>query len=349
MTDQPGPGSERPLPVPRPTPAGGAVERFSAPPAAHTFGLSSERAAAIVRQSANARWVAFLAVLAVVVLVIVYYFYDLGLPGIAGSSRLTKEVADQQVASVQRGYKLFEANCARCHGAQGQGGIGPALDDQAKLLTHLTPAYIKNVLTVGGRYVCGNANSLMPVWADTNGGPLNYQQINDLIAWIRATTDVSFQATDPATGQTAAVHGWRDPNFALAPGATPFPACWTDAFKNAGASPGASGSPSTSGSPQGSGAAATTLTLTAQNIAYDKTSLEAPANQPFTIQFTNNDAGIPHNVSIHKDSPTGAELWSGEIFPGVGSRTYQVPALPAGTYGFVCSVHPNMTGTLTVK
>jgi plastocyanin len=26
-----------------------------------------------------------------------------------------------------------------------------------------------------------------------------------------------------------------------------------------------------------------------------------------------------------------------------------VPALPAGTYSFVCSVHPNMTGTLTVK
>jgi len=26
-----------------------------------------------------------------------------------------------------------------------------------------------------------------------------------------------------------------------------------------------------------------------------------------------------------------------------------VPALPAGTYTFACSVHPNMTGTLTVR
>jgi plastocyanin len=33
----------------------------------------------------------------------------------------------------------------------------------------------------------------------------------------------------------------------------------------------------------------------------------------------------------------------------VATKVYQVPALPAGTYGFVCSVHPNMTGTLTVK
>ena len=27
---------------------------------------------------------------------------------------------------------------------------------------------------------------------------------------------------------------------------------------------------------------------------------------------------------------------------------YKVPALPAGTYQFVCTVHPNMVGTLTV-
>jgi plastocyanin len=26
-----------------------------------------------------------------------------------------------------------------------------------------------------------------------------------------------------------------------------------------------------------------------------------------------------------------------------------VDALPAGTYGFWCEVHPNMTGTLTVQ
>ena len=39
----------------------------------------------------------------------------------------------------------------------------------------------------------------------------------------------------------------------------------------------------------------------------------------------------------------------GAIFPGVAQQTYDVPALAAGTYGFVCTVHPNMTGTLTVN
>src|SRR5664280_1906801 len=105
------------------------------------------------------------------------------------------------------------------------------------------------------------------------------------------------------------------------------------------------------GSPGGSPAAAgsVSLALTAQGVAYDTTDLAAPANTPFQIVFTNNDAGIPHNVSIHVGSPTGQEVFKGEIFAGPDSRTYAVPALPAGTYAFVCSVHPNMTGTLTVK
>ncbi len=120
---------------------------------------------------------------------------------------------------------------------------------------------------------------------------------------------------------------------ALTPPATPSPA------------PSASGAPGPSQSPGQS----VTLKISAQNTAFDVSELEAPANTPFTIEFTNNDAGIPHNVAIHKDSPTGAEVLKGEIFSGVGTRTYQVPALPAGTYGFVCSVHPNMTGTLTLK
>ena len=38
----------------------------------------------------------------------------------------------------------------------------------------------------------------------------------------------------------------------------------------------------------------------------------------------------------------------GEMVTGVAQKDYQVDALPAGTYTFVCQVHPSMTGTLTV-
>ena len=93
----------------------------------------------------------------------------------------------------------------------------------------------------------------------------------------------------------------------------------------------------------------TVLELTASDIAFDKTDLAAPAGVPFQIAFTNNDAGIPHDVAIHTGSPTGPIVWQGAIITGVATQTYDVPALAAGTYGFTCVVHPNMTGTLTVK
>lgn len=89
------------------------------------------------------------------------------------------------------------------------------------------------------------------------------------------------------------------------------------------------------------------LDIAAQNIAYDKTELEAPADQTFQIRFANNDAGVPHNIEIRDTS--GTSLWKGDIFNGVETRVYDVPALAAGTYTFICTVHPNMTGTLTVK
>ena len=116
---------------------------------------------------------------------------------------------------------------------------------------------------------------------------------------------------------------------------------------SAPATPAPSGAPTAA--PSGGSGAVVQITLTASGIAYDTDTLEVPANTPFQIVFTNNDAGIPHNVAIHKDSPTGELVWQGDIFNGVETRTYDVPALPAGTYGFVCAVHPNMTGTLTAK
>jgi plastocyanin len=140
---------------------------------------------------------------------------------------------------------------------------------------------------------------------------------------------------------------------AAAAAASPSPA----ASGGAGGSPAPapSGSPGTgTGSPapapSGSPAAAgPTLTITASGIQYVEQSLTAPAGTAFKIDFENHDPGTPHNVSIHKDSPTGEEVFKGDVFPGVAGKTYDVPALTAGTYAYVCTVHPTMTGTLTVQ
>jgi len=357
MTDTP----EQRLPAPRPDAQPAPAPRFSAPPSAHAFELTPERAAGIVRQSASARWWGFLAVLVIVLFVIAYYFYELGIPGVPDSSRLGHEIDAQAVTSVENGYNIYEANCARCHGVNGQGFANeagaPPLNEQDKLFAHLNPTYLQSVLREGGRYVCGNAKSLMPIWSNDNGGPLNYQQIDDLIAFLRATNDHTYTVRDPstnepvkdATGKTETFTGWVDPNYKPAPGATPFPDCWTNAFSSGSgttASPSAGASPvasaGTSGTPSG-----TVIDETAVNTAFSQTALTAPAGQPFSIKFENQDAGVPHNIEI-KDS-SGNTVFKGDLLTGVATTTYNVPALPAGTYAFNCTVHPNMTGTLTVK
>ncbi len=88
------------------------------------------------------------------------------------------------------------------------------------------------------------------------------------------------------------------------------------------------------------------IDLTAEGIAFQQTELSAPADAPFTIRFHNQDAGVPHDVVI-KDAGNQV-MFQGDIINGVAVEDYDVPALPAGTYQFVCTVHPNMVGTLTV-
>ena len=123
-----------------------------------------------------------------------------------------------------------------------------------------------------------------------------------------------------------------------------FDAWLADKIATAGATPppAPSGDPGASAPPAGP-----VVAVSALNIQFEQTALTAPADVPFKIEFENKDAGIPHNVEI-KDA-AGASVFTGEIFNGVEKRTYDVPALAAGAYPFLCTVHPAMTGTLTAN
>jgi plastocyanin len=84
------------------------------------------------------------------------------------------------------------------------------------------------------------------------------------------------------------------------------------------------------------------VAIAATDSVFDTAEVAAPADAPFPIVFTNNDA-LPHNVAITSD---GEAVFSGDLFTGPGSTTYEVPALNAGAYDFSCDVHPTMTGRL---
>jgi plastocyanin len=150
---------------------------------------------------------------------------------------------------------------------------------------------------------------------------------------------------------TSATAGWT---YAPAPSPTPVPAPSAGASGGASGAPsaGASGEPGASAPASGSaapsaGAGGTVVSIVAQGIAFTTDAVSAPADAAFTLEFDNEDAGTPHDVQI-KDA-SGAEVFKTDIFPGVATKSFPVPALAAGSYPFACTVHPNMTGTLTVQ
>jgi len=87
------------------------------------------------------------------------------------------------------------------------------------------------------------------------------------------------------------------------------------------------------------------IVVSAKDLKFSPTEVSAPADAPFEIVFDNQE-GVPHNMKI-SDS-TGAEVFKGEIVSSA-KVTYSVPALTAGAYPFICEVHPDMKGTITVE
>ena len=153
----------------------------------------------------------------------------------------------------------------------------------------------------------------------------------DYAAWLQQQIDRASQTPAPAVSAAPsnAVPGSGAPQQSGAPPASVVP-----------------GTTDSPGSSPGTGQY--TVQLIGQNIAFDKDTISAPPQQNFTIDFQNNDPGIPHNVEIQ--DAAGAQLFVGEIFNGVDKRLYAVPALNPGDYTFLCTVHPQtMRGTLTVQ
>jgi plastocyanin len=87
--------------------------------------------------------------------------------------------------------------------------------------------------------------------------------------------------------------------------------------------------------------------VAAKGIAFTTKEVHFKPDAPFTLVFKNDDAGIPHNVDVFSDASKSTSLFkSGAPINGVATQAVEVEPLKAGTYPFICDVHPNMTGTL---
>jgi plastocyanin len=86
-----------------------------------------------------------------------------------------------------------------------------------------------------------------------------------------------------------------------------------------------------------------TISLTAENVAFDQKSITVPVGARVTIDFSNRDSGIPHNFALYRDVSAAESIFSGEIIIGPATARYEFTAPPVpGTYFFRCDIHPAM-------
>ncbi len=92
------------------------------------------------------------------------------------------------------------------------------------------------------------------------------------------------------------------------------------------------------------------IEITSQSIAFDKKTIIVSAGAKVTMNFHNQDNGVPHNFALYQDSSKQKAFFKGEIFKGVADKTYRftAPSEP-GSYYFQCDVHHQMNGTFQVK
>lgn len=112
----------------------------------------------------------------------------------------TVEAADR-LAAEMAGRTLFADNCTACHGENGEGGVGPALNSRELLKTTSDEALFNLMHT-------GVPGTVMPAWGQAFGGPFTDEQMRQIVAFIRAWEPTAPQgapaamAPDPARGAT---------------------------------------------------------------------------------------------------------------------------------------------------
>lgn len=151
--------------------------------------------------------------------------------------------ANEQVhTAAERGAVLFAENCVVCHGPQGNGiqGAGFALNtEDNKVPDSDRRAYLTNILN-NGRQNSNGWEPNMPIFLETNGGPLNPQQIDDIITFIGCGdwNEVSHVLTGELGTPIAAIPtppNFKTPNARILPGAPAATAAAGTAAKDPGA------------------------------------------------------------------------------------------------------------------
>ncbi|MCO5221544.1 MAG: cupredoxin domain-containing protein [Thermomicrobiales bacterium] len=260
-------------------------------------------------------------------------------------NRIDSEAAEQQEVAIERGMETYLSNCLQCHGPAGEGFMEPGAAGTGRVgapLGGINTSLNQEGINAAGTPVAGGLegradhihdtiyNGLinpdgtvrMPAFSDTLGGPLNDEQINELILFIQHAdwNEVYNEAVHQAGGFP-----------------TPPPAAETEEEEESGGSTGATGGES-------GGASADAVTVSMHDMYFDPSELTIAADTPTTFHFVN-DGAAAHDFTIDA-LDIHVSLNPGE------SADIEINA-PAGEYEYYCSVpghkDAGMVGTLTAS
>lgn len=116
-------------------------------------------------------WIGLALTLAVIV--------ALGVYSRSESARLAHAAEEFTAERIARGGQIYVEQCTSCHGAQGEGGVGPALNDRQVLKNTLDKVFFSVIRS-------GVPGTQMPAWSVEFGGPLTDEDIRDVVAYLRA-------------------------------------------------------------------------------------------------------------------------------------------------------------------
>jgi mono/diheme cytochrome c family protein len=132
-----------------------------------------ERAPDPKMDTSTGKWMLFgVGVMAVLVLAFAVYFP-------LENSKRNQAKADLVDARIELGQQLFSQNCAACHGANGEGVIGPALNSQ-QFLSLVTDDQIRSIISTG------IPGSQMSAYSQEFFGPLTEDQIDSIASYLRS-------------------------------------------------------------------------------------------------------------------------------------------------------------------
>jgi plastocyanin len=90
------------------------------------------------------------------------------------------------------------------------------------------------------------------------------------------------------------------------------------------------------------------IVVTAQNQKFDTSELRIPADKKFVLVLDNKD-GEAHNIAIRTNQGFTGELVFRHDPITASTVVLDVGPIAAGTYFFICEVHPAMTGTVLAQ